>query len=122
LVREKLDAEGSGMTDSASDQDPLGPLADEFLQRHRRGERPDVTEYTRRHPERADEIRALLSALLVLEDVRPGPPAQEPERAGAEDVPSERLGGSTGWSGRSAGAAWASSTRRCRSRWAAAWP
>ena len=79
------------MTDSASDQDPLGPLADEFLERQRRGERPDASEYTRRYPERADEIRALLSALLVLEDVRPGPPA---------------------------GAAWASSTRRCRSRWA----
>jgi tetratricopeptide (TPR) repeat protein len=62
------------MSDSDSGADPLGPLADEFLERHRRGERPTLTEYAARHPELAEQIRELFAALLVMEDVRPGPP------------------------------------------------
>jgi serine/threonine protein kinase/Tfp pilus assembly protein PilF len=62
------------MPDSASGADPLGPLADEFLERHRRGERPALTEYAARHPELADQIRELFPALLLMEDVRPAPP------------------------------------------------
>jgi serine/threonine protein kinase len=54
--------------------DPLARLADEFLERHRRGERPALSEYTAHHPELAEQIRELFSALLVMEDVRPGPP------------------------------------------------
>ena len=53
--------------------DPLARLADEFLERHRRGERPALSEYTAHHPELAEQIRELFSALLVMEDVRPGP-------------------------------------------------
>jgi serine/threonine protein kinase len=71
------------MSGSASDADPLGPLADEFLQRHRRGEQPALTEYTARYPELADQIRELFPALLLMEDVRPGP------QAAAEPPPPE---------------------------------
>jgi tetratricopeptide (TPR) repeat protein len=59
------------MSTSGSGADPLGQLADEFLERHRRGERPALTEYTARHPELASQIRELFPALLMLEDVRP---------------------------------------------------
>ena len=55
------------MSGSASGADPLGQLADEFLERWRRGERPALTEYTERYPELADQIRELFPALMVLE-------------------------------------------------------
>jgi serine/threonine-protein kinase len=61
------------MSASDSGADPLARLADEFLERHRRGEHPALSEYTARHPELAEQIRDLFSALLVMEDVRPGP-------------------------------------------------
>ena len=50
-----------------SDLDPLDVLAETFLSRYRRGERPSVTEFTDRHPELADRIRDLFPALLLLE-------------------------------------------------------
>jgi serine/threonine-protein kinase len=76
------------MSGSDSSADPLAPLADEFLERHRRGERPALSEYTARHPELAEQIRELFSALLVMEDVRPGPPPAA-DSAGL-DGPTER--------------------------------
>jgi serine/threonine protein kinase len=57
--------------DASSEPDPLGLLADEFLERYRRGERPTISEYTQRSPELAGELRKLLRALVVMEDVRP---------------------------------------------------
>src|SRR5262245_14765432 len=78
------------MSGSASGTDRLGRLADEFLARYRRGERPALTEYTAGHPELAEQIRELFPALVLLEDVRPGPPAV----AGGPraEVPPRRLG------------------------------
>jgi WD40 repeat protein/serine/threonine protein kinase len=52
---------------------PLEELAEEFVQRYRRGERPALTEYTTRHPELADQIRDLFPALVVMEEVGPHP-------------------------------------------------
>jgi serine/threonine protein kinase/WD40 repeat protein len=51
-------------------RDPLDMLADEFLDRMRRGERPVVSEFLARAPDRAGELEQLLSALLLVEDVR----------------------------------------------------
>src|SRR5262249_34707921 len=61
------------MSGSASGTDPLGQLADEFLERYRRGERPALTASTAGHPELAEQIRELFPALVMMEDVRPGP-------------------------------------------------
>ena len=47
-------------------------LAEEFLDRRRRGERPTVAEYAARHPELAGEIRAFFPALGLVEDFKPG--------------------------------------------------
>ena len=47
-------------------------LAEEFVERYRRGERPPLSEYTRRHPEHASEIRELFPALVVMEQIAPG--------------------------------------------------
>lgn len=59
------------MTASASEFDPIGQIADEFVSRLRRGEDPSITEYAGRHPENAGRIRAALSALKVVEKLKP---------------------------------------------------
>jgi serine/threonine protein kinase/WD40 repeat protein/tetratricopeptide (TPR) repeat protein len=59
------------MLDSASERNPVEELAEEFVQRYRRGERPALSEYTNRYPALADEIRDLFPALLMMEEVRP---------------------------------------------------
>jgi tetratricopeptide (TPR) repeat protein/tRNA A-37 threonylcarbamoyl transferase component Bud32 len=72
------------MHGSGSEPDPLGQLAEEFLARHRLGERPAPTEYAERCPELADQIRELFPALVIMEEVRPGPPpAAAPQDARA---------------------------------------
>jgi hypothetical protein len=38
---------------SYADRNPLEVLAEEFVERQRRGERPSLSEYTRNHPELA---------------------------------------------------------------------
>src|SRR5512142_2474964 len=63
-----------------AERHPVERLAEEFIDRHRRGERPTPTEYTEKYPEWADEIRDLFPALLLLEQLKSG--TAEPSRAG----------------------------------------
>ena len=58
------------MTTSSDERNPVELLAEEFLDRKRRGEQPTLREYVERYPELADEIRDLFPALL--DDGRPG--------------------------------------------------
>ncbi len=82
------------MSDSSSERNPVELLAEEFLERYRRGERPALSEYTARYPEFAEEIRDLFPALVMMEDVRPGTGDVtgdlEPRPAGGQKL--ERLG------------------------------
>lgn len=55
------------MSESEADRDPIEVLADDFLARFRRGERPAIDQYAARYPELGDEIRELLPALVMLE-------------------------------------------------------
>jgi serine/threonine protein kinase len=57
------------MSASSNPRNPVEALAEEFLERKRRGERPALQEYLDRHPELADEIRDLFPALLMMEDL-----------------------------------------------------
>jgi hypothetical protein len=50
----------------------IDALADEFLRRHRRGERPRITEYLEKYPDHADQIREVLPALVMLESLAAG--------------------------------------------------
>ena len=107
--------------DSSERFDLLDQLADEFAERYRRGERPALQEYIDRYPELADEIRELFPALVEMEQVKDDreqvtEPPQPPARC-------RRCSdwATTGSSARSAAAAWASSTRPSRSRWAGTW-
>lgn len=70
--------------------------AEEFLDRRRRGERPTVDEYVDAHPERADEIRELFAAVVLIEDLRPRSDDESARLGGFRllrgDRPIERLG------------------------------
>src|SRR5262245_22757130 len=60
-------------TDPSSDErNPVERLAEEFVARHRRGERPSPGEYAELYPQWADRIRALFPALLLMERHKPG--------------------------------------------------
>jgi serine/threonine protein kinase/WD40 repeat protein len=83
------------MTNPQSQRNPLEEMAEEFLERYRRGERPALTEYTRKHPELSDKIRELFPALVLLEEVGPqeaGPPGACSGRMTADGKALERLG------------------------------
>ena len=57
------------MTTSSDERNPVEVLAEEFLDRQRRGERPTLDEYVERYPHLAERIRKLFPALLVMEDL-----------------------------------------------------
>jgi serine/threonine protein kinase/WD40 repeat protein len=60
------------MPSSDSSRDSLlERLAEEFVERHRRGEHPALSEYTDRHPDLAAEIRDLFPALVQIEHLKP---------------------------------------------------
>jgi serine/threonine protein kinase len=56
---------------SSDERNPVEELAEEFAERHRRGEQPSIDEYTARYPQWASEIRELFPALLVMEKLKP---------------------------------------------------
>jgi WD40 repeat protein/serine/threonine protein kinase len=60
------------MPESSDSQSRVELLADEFLARCKRGEKPTIKEYCAQHPELADEIRVVFEALLMVEDLKPG--------------------------------------------------
>jgi serine/threonine protein kinase/WD40 repeat protein/Tfp pilus assembly protein PilF len=74
----------------------LERLAEEFVERHRRGERPPLSEYTDGHPDLAAEIRDLFPALVQIERLKPAAGdltgAFVPESGPASDPTPERLG------------------------------
>src|SRR6516162_607833 len=61
----------SAMSSSGDERGPVGLLADDFLARCKRGERPTIKEYCDRHPDLAGEIRDVFEALLMVEDLKP---------------------------------------------------
>jgi serine/threonine protein kinase/WD40 repeat protein/Flp pilus assembly protein TadD len=71
------------MSGSSDERNPVEVLAEEFLARQRRGERPALGEYLERYPELAEEIHELFHVLLDMEDARldvaePTGPASQP--------------------------------------------
>jgi serine/threonine-protein kinase len=60
------------MSGSIDERGPVELLADEFLARCKRGEKPTIKEYCDRHPDLAEEIRDVFEAVLMVEDLRPG--------------------------------------------------
>ncbi len=60
------------MSTPSDARSPVELLADEFLARCRRGEKPTIKEYCDRHPALAEEIRDVFEAVLMVEDLKPG--------------------------------------------------
>src|SRR5262245_37120521 len=78
-----------------STADPLGPIADEFVEAFRQGKRPSVEEFARRYPAHADEIRDMLPALLLMEQAKTADESRgqpRPAHATAPAVPLQQLG------------------------------
>jgi hypothetical protein len=105
------------MSESDSEREPLEELAESFLARYCAGERPSLSEVAAAHPELADQIRELFTALLEMEqagsaDDRPATDlsARREQQEGPGPIRWAAIGSST----RSAGAEWGSSTRRSR--------
>lgn len=76
-------SEGWDTSGTDEDRDPVERMAEDFLDRRRRGERPVVDDYILQHPDLAGPIRELFSALELVEDLKPlsegaSPPAGEP--------------------------------------------
>ena len=57
------------MSESESRSEIVLELAEEFLERYRRGERPPLREYIDRHPELAAEIREVFPAMAMMENI-----------------------------------------------------
>jgi serine/threonine protein kinase/WD40 repeat protein len=57
------------MNSVASELDPFDEVAESFVERYRRGERPSLEEYVDRYPELAQRIRELFPALVMVEQV-----------------------------------------------------
>ena len=51
------------MSDSTADRDPIEMLADSFLARLRRGERPSVEDYAAQHPDLSDAHKPCLQLI-----------------------------------------------------------
>jgi serine/threonine protein kinase/Tfp pilus assembly protein PilF len=57
------------MAEVQTDQSRLDELAEAFVERYRRGERPAISEYVRDHPDLAEQIEELFPALAMMEQV-----------------------------------------------------
>src|ERR1700681_4471156 len=57
------------MSTSESRSELVMELADEFLDRYRKGERPPLKEYIDRHPELAGEIKEVFPAMAMMENI-----------------------------------------------------
>jgi serine/threonine protein kinase len=68
-------------TDSSGKYNLLDQLAVEFAERYRRGERPSLKEYIDRYPHLESDLREILPAMMVIEQVEEG------QRAEAAPVP-----------------------------------
>jgi serine/threonine protein kinase len=65
---ETIDAEA----DADDVRDPFERIAEEFVERRRKGESPSVEEYAKRYPEHAETIRKLLPAVAMIERLGQG--------------------------------------------------
>jgi serine/threonine protein kinase/WD40 repeat protein len=79
------------MSSSSNARGPVELLADEFLARCKRGEKPTIKEYCDRHPDLADEIRDVFEALLMVEDLKPRPDDTADSSAASVQVEGKRL-------------------------------
>jgi serine/threonine protein kinase/tetratricopeptide (TPR) repeat protein len=93
-IKHRVEPEEGGPTtfESEAEVDPVDLLAEEFLERCRRGERPTIEEYALRYPELGERIHRLFRAMLIVEDLKPEGSAPSAGLAAARCAAPERLG------------------------------
>ena len=81
------------MDSSSSDRDPIEALAEEFLARRRRGERPTIEEYAARYPALARVIRAVFPAMALVAELGPATASTEdgPTGSAVADGPARHV-------------------------------
>lgn len=97
------------MSSSDLEVDPLDDVAEEFVDRYRRGECPSLSEYVARYPQHGERIRRLFPALVGMEQLgaavqpsgapdadRPGPGSFVGEHLGEYRIVSEIARGGMG--------------------------
>lgn len=85
------------MTIDHEQDDPMGPLAESFVEGYRRGEKPSIREYTLRYPHLADRITRLFPTLVLMEELSPetdeigivGQSAPPPQKLGDYEIGDE---------------------------------
>jgi hypothetical protein len=83
------------MSKSGTKSEVVLPLAEEFLERYRQGERPSLREYVDRHPDLAEVICEVFPAMALMENIAlVSESAEESPQAAAapEAVPLQQLG------------------------------
>ncbi len=80
------------MFETNEDRDPLEVLADEFVERQRRGERPSISEYVARRPDLAADIEELFPTVAVVERLKVQKEQRSGERVSLGTVRPERVG------------------------------
>ncbi len=76
------------MESGSPQRETVEQLAEEFVARYRRGERPPLSEYTDRYPDHAEQIRDLFPALVMMEQIAPS--SESEALAGFEAFPHRR--------------------------------
>jgi WD40 repeat protein/serine/threonine protein kinase len=72
--------------------DPIGEIADAFVEAFRQGKDPSVDEYAARYPEYADELREILPALVLMEKAKAPEDESVDQAATSPALPLRRLG------------------------------
>ena len=84
------------MDSSSSDRDPVELLAEEFMERRRRGESPSIQEYEEKYPTHAEDIRDVFPALIVMDEADPGATDLNLQQSNLQDAwsqpPLQRIG------------------------------
>src|SRR5271166_407016 len=85
------------MSSSDSNAEIVMELAEEFLERYRKGERPPLKEYIDRHPELAAEIKEVFPAMAMMENIAVADESvaergKEPGARGQEKLALQQLG------------------------------
>ena len=79
------------MLEPMSAANPVDDLAEDFALRLRGGEQPSVEDYAARFPQFADEIRSVLTAVAMMEQLKPSSVEASPPAAPLDSTP-ERIG------------------------------
>src|SRR5438105_299271 len=90
----RLKERSTPMAERQNEANVVDELAEEFARRWRAGERPSVEEYAEQYPELAEEVRAVLPAVVMMEQLKPRREEDSPAStvSPCPNRPPERIG------------------------------